>query len=83
MPFIAPGQEIICVCRVICIKMARYTLVHLIKDLTTISFKNYSKSFHLKGEAVDLLHNLGSPLHLLALEAEEALGDNLDCLFSN
>ena len=44
--------------------------------------KNFSKSFHLKGEAVDLLHDLGGPLHLLALEAEEALGDK-DCLFSN
>ena len=38
---------------------------------------------NLECEAVDLLHDLGSPLHLLALEAEEALGDNLDCLFSN
>ena len=45
MPFIAPGQEIICVCRVIFIKMARYTLVHLIKYLKTISFEELFRVF--------------------------------------
>ena len=36
---------------------------------------------NLECEAVDLLHDLCSPLHLLAFEAEETLGDNLFVCF--